>query len=63
MRVKIASLCSRVAVYTLTQFQQPALSVRVEESVCEVIAVVFWYFERLVLDALIQILKQRVKNV
>ena len=40
----------------LTQFEQPALSVRVKESVCEVVAVVLWDFERLVLYAIVQIL-------
>lgn len=40
----------------LTQFEQPALSVRVEESVREVVAVVLGDLERLVLDALIQVL-------
>lgn len=41
----------------LTQFEQPAFSVRVEESVCEVVAIVLWDLERLVLDALIQVLE------
>lgn len=41
----------------LTQFEQPALSVRVEESVREVIAVVLGDLERLVLDALVQVLE------
>lgn len=41
----------------LTQFEQPALSVRVEESVREVVAVVLGDLERLVLDALVQVLE------
>lgn len=41
----------------LTQFEQPALSVRVEESMCEVVAVVLWDLERLVFDALVQVLE------
>lgn len=40
----------------LTQFEQPALPVRVEERVREVVAVVLWDLERLVLDALVQVL-------
>lgn len=40
----------------LTQFEQPALPVRVEECVREVVAVVLWDLERLVLDALVQVL-------
>lgn len=43
----------------LTQFEQPALAVRVEERVCEVVAVVLWDFKRLVLDALVQVLKRK----
>lgn len=43
---------------SLTQFEQPALSVRVEERVCEVVAVVLWDFKRLVLDALVQVLER-----
>lgn len=40
----------------LTQLQQPALPVRVEERVREVVAVVLGDLERLVLDALVQVL-------
>ncbi len=40
-------------VVPLTQFEQPALSVWVEESVCQVIAVILRDFEGLVLDALV----------
>lgn len=43
----------------LTQFEQPALSVRVEESVSEVVAVVLGDLERLVLDALVQVLESK----
>ena len=45
-----------VLLVPLTQLQQPALSVWVEEGVCEVVPVVFWDFERFVLDAVIQVL-------
>lgn len=40
----------------LTQFQQPAFSVWVEEGVCQVIAIVFWDLKRLILDTFIQVL-------
>lgn len=40
----------------LTQFEQPALPVRVEESGREVVAVVLRDLERLVLDAVVQVL-------
>lgn len=40
-------------VVPLTQFEQPALSVRVEESVRQVIAVILRDFEGLILDAVI----------
>lgn len=43
---------------SLTQFEQPALPVRVEECVREVIAVILWDFKRFVLDALVQVLKR-----
>lgn len=42
---------------SLTQFQQPALPVRVEERVREVVAVVLGDLKRLVLDAIVQILQ------
>lgn len=40
----------------LTQLQEPALAVRVEERVCQVIAVVLRDLERLILNAFVQIL-------
>ena len=57
-----------VFLVALTQLQQPALSVWVEEGVCEVVPVVFWDFERFVFDAVIQVLcggeenKERVRT-
>lgn len=55
----VRALSERVAAFpgSLTQFQQPALPVRVEECVREVVAVVLGDLERLVLDALVQILQ------
>lgn len=44
----------------LTELQQPALAVRVEESMREVVPVVFRDFEGLVFYALMQVLGQRV---
>jgi hypothetical protein len=41
---------------SLTQLQQPAFSVWVEERVCQVISVVFWDLKRLILDTFIQVL-------
>lgn len=41
----------------LTQLQEPALAVRVEERVRQVVAVVLGDLERLVLDALVQVLR------
>lgn len=43
---------------SLTQFEQPALPVRIKECVREVIAVVLWDFKWLTLDALVQVLKR-----
>lgn len=43
---------------TLTQFEQPAFSVRVKEGVSQIIAVIFRDFEGLILDALIQVLQE-----
>lgn len=40
----------------LTQLQEPAFAVRVEECVGQVIAVVFGDLERLILDAFVQVL-------
>lgn len=40
----------------LTQFEEPAFSVRVEESVRQVIPIILWDLEGLILDAVIQIL-------
>lgn len=59
LRVSIQVLSQRVKAFpgSLTQFQQPALPVWVEERVCEVVAVVLGDLERLVLDALVQILQ------
>lgn len=44
----------------LTKFQQPAFSVRVEESVGEVIPVIFRDFKGFVFYALIEILGQKM---
>lgn len=41
----------------LTQFEQPAFSVWVKESVCEVVAVIFWDLERFIFYAVVQILQ------
>lgn len=43
---------------TLTQFEQPAFSIRVEESMSQVIAIIFRDFKGLVLDALIEVLHE-----
>lgn len=43
----------------LTELEQPALSVWIEESVCEVIPIIFGDFKGLVFDALIEILDKR----
>lgn len=40
----------------LTEFQQPAFSVWIEESVSEVIAIIFWDLKGLVFNALIEVL-------
>ena len=42
----------------VTELEKPALAVRVEEGVSEVIAIVFWDLEGLVAYAVIQFLKR-----
>lgn len=42
-----------------TELQQPAFSVRIEERVRQVVAVVLGDFERLVFDAVVQVLQER----
>lgn len=39
-----------------TQFEQPALSVRVEEGVCQIIPIILWDFEGFGTYAVVQIL-------
>ena len=41
----------------LTKFKKPALSVRVEEGVCQVVAVILWDLEGLIFNTFIEILK------
>lgn len=41
----------------LTEFEEPPLSVGVEEGVCQVIAIVLWDLEGLIFNAFIQILE------
>lgn len=41
-----------------TQLQQPAFSVRVEERVRQIVAIILWDFERLVFDAVVQVLQE-----
>lgn len=41
-----------------TELEQPAFSVRVEERVRQIVAVVLGDFERLVLDAVVQVLQE-----
>ena len=55
MRLRVNSSRS-VRLRVLTYFQEPALSVRVEEGVCEVVPIVLWDFKRLIPYAVIQFL-------
>lgn len=45
-----------VCLFVFTKFKEPAFSVRVEEGVCQIIPVIFWDFERLIANALVQFL-------
>lgn len=40
----------------LTFFEQPTLSVGIEEGVCEIVAVILWDFEWFVMNTLVQFL-------
>lgn len=53
----LATACSPL-LWALTELQEPALPVGIEEGVGEIIAVILRDFEGLILDALIQILVQ-----
>lgn len=46
----------------LTQFEKPTLSVRVEEGVCQIVAVVLGDLEGLVFNTFIQILDNQRKH-
>ena len=43
----------------LTEFKEPAFSVRVEEGVSQIIPIILWDFERLVANALVQFLSRK----
>lgn len=46
-----------------TEFQQPAFPVGVEEGVRQIIAIVLWDFERLAVDARVEVLKGKRSEV
>lgn len=59
MRVRVSAMCMGVR---LTQLEQPALEVGVEEGVSEVIAVVLRDGEGLTLDAVEEVLRGRSRE-
>lgn len=42
-----------------TEFEEPAFSVRVEESMSQIISIILWNFERLIANTLIQFLERK----